>query len=276
MEATIKNGLISPRRLGHLILRELAGGYRSVLIAMAAVAGVIIISSILSLFGLSQVTRGTGADGSFYFSYFMNLLFIGGFIITSLAFKEVWQNGGGIFYLTLPGSTLEKLLSKLLVTSVGYALGSMVFMAAVTAASEGINMLLFGYGHGMPDLGGQLVGALKAVLFYVITQSVFLLGSIWFRKTALVRTALWIMIFGVAAVIVAFVAMRFSMGHLFTMGPHGWSFSFNEGQMQRWFMPGTRMTGISEAARIVAWVYVGALAPVCWLATYFRLAEAEV
>jgi hypothetical protein len=274
MDATIKNGLISPRRLGHLLLRELAGGYRSVLIAMAAVAGVIIISSILSVFGLSRVTRG--GDGGFYFGYFMNLLFIGGFIVTSLAFKEVWQNGGGIFYLTLPGSTLEKLLSKLLVTSIGYALGSMVFMAAVAAVSEGINLLLFGYGHGMPDLGGQIVGALKAVLFYVIAQSVFLLGSIWFKKTALVRTALWIMIIGVAAVIVAFVTVRFSMGHLFTMGPQGWSFNLDENGLRSWFAPGTRATGIAEAARITAWVYVGALAPVCWLATYFRLAEAEV
>jgi hypothetical protein len=276
MEGNNAKGALSGGRLGRLVLRELATGYRSVLIAMAAVAGVIIITAALTMLGFTVTGRGAfGRSLSFYLNYFEQLLFIGGFIVTSFAFREVWQNGSGIFYLTLPGSTLEKLLSKILVTAVGYAVGSLVFMAVVSLASEGVIRLLFGAGFGFPDLGAQLVTALKSMLFYVITQSVFLLGSIWFRKTALVRTALWIMIFGVAAVIAAVVTARFSLAHLFTT-TNGWVFSFNDSQLRSWFQSHGDLSGLETAGRIVSWVFVGLLAPVCWLASYFRLAEAEV
>jgi hypothetical protein len=188
----------------------------------------------------------------------------------------VWQNGGGIFYLTLPGSTFEKLLSKLLLTSVGYAVGSAVFMACVGAVSDGLNFLIFGVGHGFADPAGQLLTALKASLGYIIAQSVFLLGSIWFQKQAFIKTILWIMIFGVGITIVAAIAARIGLsGHL-TTGVHGWSFNLSESQLMTTFGPGTRGEAVGNAYLIVAKVLCVLLAPTCWLATYYRLSEAEV
>jgi hypothetical protein len=268
---------ISFKRMGQLLLRELTSGYRSILIAMAAVGGVVVIMSILTTLGVAHTSGGMGGPGSdFYLGLFNNLLFLGGFIVTSLAFREVWQNGGGIFYLSLPGSVFEKLLSKLLVTSVGFAVGSLLFMTGVTALSELIDHLLFGFGHGYFYVGSMLVAALKACLFYVITQSVFLLGSIWFKKVALIKTAVWVGIFAVGLAIVAGIAARIFLAHKMNWTGMGFSMNLNNGDFMQMFGPGSRTHGGLSAFKIVTQVLFYAMAPVCWLATYFRLAEAEV
>ena len=129
----------SVRRLGLLLRRDFSVGYKSVFIAMAAVGGFVILVSVLS----ALVRK----FGPIHFQLYLPLLFLGGFIVTSLIFKELHLNGQGVFYMTLPGSNLEKFLSKLLVTSLGYAFGSLFFYTAVSSAAEGINRVIFGYGH---------------------------------------------------------------------------------------------------------------------------------
>ena len=85
-------------------------------------------------------------------------------------------------------------------TSVGFAAGTLVFMSAAAAASEALDRLLFGVGHGFFNPFTPAV--LQAVVRYLVLQSFFLLGSIWFRKLAFVKTVLWIVVFGVALAIV--------------------------------------------------------------------------
>jgi hypothetical protein len=273
MEAKIKNGFFSTRRLGRLLLRELAGSYRSLLIAMGAVGGAVILISALTVLGLTRATGGAVETG-FYLGYFTNLLFLGGFIVTSLSFREVWTTGGGIFYLALPGSTFEKFLSKLLITSVGFAVGSAVFMGITAVVSQAVNSLLFGVAFGFGNIGPQLLQALKMMGIYAITQSVFLLGSIWFHKTAFLRTALWIVICGVGLGLIALLAARLIIPSIVNIHG-GMSINFDTRQLGATFS-GARVQNLLETAKTVACVLFYASAPVCWLATYFRLGEAEV
>lgn len=128
-------GVFNPQRLFLLLRRDFAHGYRAVLTAMAAVGGVLIVLSFLSMLGRA------GQD--FYTPFYVGLLFLGGFLFSSSAFREMHQQGSGSFYLTLPGTTLEKLLSKLLVTSVGYAAAVLVFMTGASAVSELLNRAVF-------------------------------------------------------------------------------------------------------------------------------------
>ena len=265
------------------MLRELAASYRALLIAMAAVAGVVIITSALSTLGIVAMSPASrpGSQG-IYLGYFVNLLFLGGFIITSLSFREVWQNGAGIFYLTLPGSTFEKLLSKLLMTSVGFGVGSLVFMTAVAAVSEGIDYLIFGFGHGF--LNPFDPAALTALVRYLLIQSVFLLGSIWFRRTAFVKTALWIVIFGAGLAAVFATVGRFAFANhivwnnLQAANAQGgkWSFSANGKDLLQVFAPGTLAYARLMVFKTIATVVCYALPVAIWLATYFRLRETEV
>lgn len=273
----------SGRRFGRLLLRDLAFGYRGLLIAMAAVAGGIIVFSAFGALVMSARGAAEGTvQGNGYFGYFQGLLFLGGFIATSLAFREVWQNGSGIAYLTLPGSLLEKFVVKLLVTSVGFAVGATVFITATAAASEALDRLVFGVGHGFFNPFTPAV--LQAVARYLVVQSFFLLGSLWFRKLAFVRTVLWLILFAAAFGILAMIALRIGLsshlgaaaGRAGSMRFGGWSFNLNGMGLQDLFTPGSRGYSGAMAFKIAAEALFIALAPACWVAAYFRLGEAEV
>ena len=274
--------VIDPRRLGLLFLRELAVSYRGILIAGLTVAGAIIVISAVGSLGMMLRGAPVGAvQGDAYFRYLWLLLFVGGFIISSLAFREVWQAGSGISYLSLPGSTLEKLVVKLLLTSVGYAAGCLLFMSGVAALSEALDRLTFGVGHGFfnpfaPDV-------MQATARYLVTQAFFLLGSIWFKKLAFVKTVLWIIVAGICVGILAAVAMRLAIGsHLAAIGGAGrgriggWMFQFGGQGYQDLFAPGSRGYSGLMVFKVIAEGLVIALAPASWVAAYFRLREAEV
>jgi hypothetical protein len=282
MEATTRMGFWSPRRFGQLLLRELVTGYRSLLIAMAAVAGALIVISLLTALGISM--SGTNVrinGGDFYLGFFQNLLFIGGFVVTSLAFREIWQNGGGIFYLTVPGSIFEKFTTKLLVTAVGYAVGVTVFFSLAAAAAEGLTLLVFGVGHGFFNPLDARV--LREVLIYIPAQSICLLGSIWFRKLALMRTVFWATIFALAAGLIGGLAGRIFLAnhfvwHTVQAGARvgGWSMNLSPEQLQAIFSPGTSGYAGLMVFRTIGRVLLWIAAPVFWLAGYFRLREVEV
>ncbi len=265
------NKVFKPSRFAQLLLRDFAGGYRSLLVAMAAVAGSVILVSALTVLGrrLAGVTIGV-AD--FYPNLFQNLLYLGGFIIASLAFREARVNGGGTFYLTLPASSLEKFASKLLATSVGYALGSLIYFTAVAAASEGINRLIFGFGNHF--FNPFDLGVLESIGYYLVFQSIFLLGSIWWRKLAFVKTVLMLQAVAVGIALVAGVALRIVFRQYF----HGWQGSFENVAGWEALMRQTQLGfgPLVDIGRVVRIVLVAGTAPVCWLIGWLRLREIEV
>jgi hypothetical protein len=258
--------ILSVRRLWLLLRRDFSGGYRSVLIAMAAVGGFLILVTVASMLGRAQPFRHAGL--------FIQVLFIGGIVISSLSFREIHQDGQSILYLTLPGSTLEKFLSKLLVSSVGYALGALIFYTAVSSAGEGLNRLLFGAGHAFFNPFARNV--LLATAAYLVVQSVFLTGSAFFRRLAFLKTALFLILFAVGLSIVIGVAMRFLLVDLgWRGGTLGLEPYFQQlqqsGSADAVLLP--LVKGFLLVFKILFWA---ALAPVCWLASYLRLAETEV
>jgi hypothetical protein len=261
-------GTFSFRRLGLLLWRDLVNGYRGVLIAMAAVAGFVVLISIL--------TAAFGSPSAeFHLSFFTQILILGGFIFTSLAFGELHQNGRSIGYLTLPGSMLEKFLSKLITTSVGYAAGLLFFYSLVALASEGLNQLILGHHHALFNPVGRDVLLLVAV--YLVTQSVYLAGSVFFRKAAFLKTVLaWTVVsigLGIAvAVMVRFVFWDYFTG-LGTPRPEIRIFfdRLSQSRFEAAALPTLR--GLWAAARVLFW---SAVAPVFWAVGYFRLRETEV
>jgi len=264
-------GTFSPRRLYLLLRRDLAHGYRAVLIAMAAVGGVLIVFSFLSMLGRP------GQD--FYTPFYVGLLFLGGFLFSSGAFKEMHQQGSGPFYLTLPGTTLEKLVSKLLVTSVGYAVAILVFMTGASALSELLNRAVFSAGHTWFNPFSPAI--LKSAAVYLVFQGLFLLGSVWFRKVVFLKILLAENIVVVGLAIIAALIFRIAFWGLFTGGhlrpeviqlfSQGFGNVTVNGRVAEAFNHGSQV--FLTIARVLFW---GAFAPVCWVAAYFRLRETEV
>jgi hypothetical protein len=233
---------------------------------MAAVGGFIILITVASMLG--------GVQPFLHVGLFIQMLFVGGIVISSLSFREIHQNGQSILYLTLPGSTLEKFLSKLLVSSLGYAIGALIYYTAVSALGEGLNRLLFGAGH--PFFNPFSRNVLLAAAAYLVIQSVFLAGSAFFRRLAFLKTALFLILFGIGLSVIVGLAMRFLLADL---GWRGGTLSLEP------YFEQLRQSGSADAVllplakgfllslKILFW---GALAPVCWLLGYLRLAETEV
>jgi hypothetical protein len=264
-------GVFSAHRLFLLLRRDLAHGYRAVLIAMAAVGGFLLVLSFLSMLGRS------GQD--FYTPFYIGLLFLGGFLFSSGAFKEMHQQGSGPFYLTLPGTTLEKLVSKLLVTSAGYAAAVLIFMTGASALSELVNRAVFAAGHAWfnPFSAANLMSA----AWYLVLQSLFLLGSVWFRKVVFLKILLAENIVAVGLAIVAAVIIRLTFWGFFTGGhlrpeviqifSKGFGNVVVNGHSAEALTHGTQV--FFTIGRVLFWA---AFAPVCWVAAYFRLRETEV
>jgi magnesium-transporting ATPase (P-type) len=255
----------SIRRLALLLRRDFSSGYKSVIIAMAAVGGFVILVSIVSAFGREL--------GPMHKTIYYPLLFLGGYIVTSLGFKELHLDAQSVFYLTLPGSSLEKFLSKLLVTSVGYAFGSLFFYTAVSSAAEGINRLVFGYGH--PFFNPFERTTMIVVAVYLVTQAVFLVGSVYFRKLAFVKTNLYIWLFGLVVVILVavigwFIFRNYSIGNRIGLEPYFQQLG-ESGELQTF--PGPLAEKFAQVAKVLFWAV---MAPVCWVISYLRLRETEV
>jgi len=253
------------QRLGLLLRRDLESGYQSTGIAMAAVGGFFLIVGVLAGFNPNP--------GGVYRGLYTGLLFLGGFIVTSMAFHEVRLNAQGIHYLSLPGSTLEKFLSKLLVTAVGYGVGTLVFCTAVAALTEGINRLAFGHAH--PFFNPFALNNLRLLPAYLISQSVFLLGSIYFRKLHFVKTALSLVLLALGLMVIGttfarLVFKEYFNGPILNFGPNLEELS-RSGELQS--VLGPLAQRFQVALRIVL---VSALAPVCWVVSYLRLRESEV
>jgi len=269
MEKRVKQGtgFFNPRRFLLLLRRDFSNGYRSVLIAMATVSIIIILTSAFSVM--------LGGSGEFHTARFTGLLFIGGYIVSSLAFRELHQPDRSYFYCTLPGSLVEKFSSKLLVTSLGYALGTLIFYTILGAASEGINRLIFG--HGNYFFNPLDMNILLMATAYLVTQSVFLTGSVYFRKLAFLKTTLTV---NVAAIVFALIiALTFYLIFREHIHPGGLDPRIqailnklgHTGQIEAEL--GNFVSAFLSLLKILFW-YV--LAPVCWLISYFRLSETEV
>ena len=265
-------GSFSPRRLYLLLKRDLISGYKGLLITMAAVGGLVLLSSVLSMLSV----HARGAD--FYSQFYLWLLVLGGFIYTSSVFKELHQNGSGIFYVTLPGSTLEKFVSKLLVSSVGFGVGSAVFMTVVAALAELINTLIFGTTHLMFNpLSPPLLQALAA---YLVTQSCYLVGSVWFRRLALLKTVLAVNVISVVLTIWTALVVRVAFGWLFDgLALKSQAISVVNNYFHTLFpnpqaaMELLRHSPLMITVRVLFWA---CLAPVMWVVSYVRLRETEV
>jgi hypothetical protein len=260
----VRGPRFSFRRLALLLRREAVLSWRGAAIAAASVAAFVIVVSLLSAAG--------GNLGPIHDGIFTVILFLGGWITGSLVFRELRHPAQSIAYLTLPGSALEKLLGKLLLSSVGYAVGVAVLYAVVAAVSEGVNALVVGVGHPLFD--PVSVPVLEQLAIFVVTQSMFFLGSLWFRRSAFVKTWLAIVVYWIVFVTLAAIVARVLSANLPWQGfglQFGRPFQFGPGAVQQQALL-ARMHPFVLAFKILFWA---ALAPVCWVTSWLRLREAE-
>lgn len=254
------------KRFYHLILNELISNYKAILIAIGSAFGLLLIINVASVSGYQE--------WNFNLVFYPLVLFIGGFIVSSMAFSELYLKPRNIHYLTLPASIAEKLLSKLLLTTVGYILISLTLYELFSLIASGITNLFFGIGHPIFNPFHPLI--LKMIRIYIVTQSVIFFGSVYFKRLALIKTILTLSGLGIALAILSGIIFRIVFSHYFK----GFSFIGGPEFRQNFtFDPGMgtdieKLFRISSQILSVAFYWVMPI--FFWVTSYFRLKETEV
>lgn len=271
------NRYLSFRRIGRLLVKDLTEDYRGILIAVGAVTGILLLNYLLNGLGGSDnsLVRSNGSiasassNSALHMTYFTLTLFIGGFIVTSRAFLELHTKNRSHDWLMLPASPIEKYLSRLVLTSAGVAVGIVVYFTLFGLFGAGLMLLLF---HRSYALFNPLDGAVwMLVLHYIVLQSIFFAGAVYFKKLHFIKTVLVLSGFGLLLLIVMVVTGRILFWKELLLATHG---SFAHSELAA-LEPLLKSAGRTAAlvSRIVYW---GLLAPIFWVIAFFRLHEAEV
>ena len=256
------NNQLDIRRLGFLGRRYLINNWRSLAVAGGATAGVIFI--LVFLQGLT-----TGKVNMAYSSSTIIIMVIWGCINASMAFSALHDKNYNESYLLLPASALEKVLVKLLFSSLVLPLGILVLMSLTSVIAEGVSGLLFGTGFTpLNPLEGILY---KAWGYLVIVQSLFFLGSAWFRKAHFIKTILALAIGGIALGFIGGIFFRIVFASYFDTF---WAMNSVDIDIETLMLSNYQglLNFLNMAARVL---FYGVLAPFCWFTAWLRVKETQ-
>ena len=195
-------------------------------------------------------------------------LYGSGFIVTARAFQELDDAKAAGTWLMIPASTFEKFSSRLFLTSIGYVAGSMLVYFMVAVISKGLNQMIFEFSHPLFNPLDPWVRYNAAL--YLVLQSLFLVGAIYFRRFAYVKTILFLSLLSLVFLIGLFVMSKWILGDNIRALLSG-------EYLISWELLSMQWAGQIRDA-LLFWIKIGfwgVLAPLCYVITYFRLREIE-
>jgi len=247
--------VFSPKRLGLLLLNDLVLDGKGMLTAAAAVAAVAAL-----FWGVLPVEVTEKTYSGFLFPV---LLTIGGLVVSSRAYKKSHLPGFGVDYLMVPAPTLEKFVSRLLMTGVGYSLGVALLCVLLSLLILAVRAA---FGRGVSDIYNPLtLSTLVVIANYLVFNAVFVCGSLYFSRHALVKTALVLGLFMLA------VGMYTSV-----LGANVFRDIGLEGWLRLKSFTDSASPAVSHLMNVARYGIFYATAPLFWVAGYYRLRELEV
>jgi hypothetical protein len=243
------------KRVGLLLTRQLAIQLKTTAIAAGAVVAFLLVIGVLVVtFGQSTYTSTQ------FLGLAMPLFFAGGYVLTSSAFAELNNPHRGYLVLMLPATTFEKMLTSWITTSILYVFSGMVIISLV-------NVLLVTLSAALSLSSVELVNVfspamLKMFGIYLVTQSIFLVGAIHFRRAQFFKTilTLFLVLFIVSTYAGIMGSLFFSDGFHMNIGAN--TFEWHNSSEFWTLLP-----------KILFW---GCIAPLMLTVTYFKLKEREV
>ncbi len=172
------------KRVIYLTNRQLATGAKPCIIGMLAAGGFLLSIFILHI---TLVTKGSFNLNAYSTIGFV-IFYLGGYIYTSNIFSELQSPLKSHFYLTLPAKPEEKLISAWLLSSLFYSIVALLTLFIISFIISGVLVLFFNESLMLFDPFAKI--SLKAVGGYMITQTIFLLGSVYFKKFNFLKTIL--------------------------------------------------------------------------------------
>lgn len=270
------NNILSAGRFGAYLKKHLVDNYRFYLMAVVVITGLALL--LLTFAGVVESNFSTYSD---LLPFYLIGMYVTGIIFTSMSFSELGNKPRGIDYLLLPASHLEKFLTTLLITTVGFLL---VYHFAFFLAAKVLDIIisLRHDKHLRNDLG-ELNNHNMWYLnyyFWVLAQSVFLLGAVYFHKYSFIKTTFYFIVF---------FGFMYLLNGLFTQ-------IFFHGKMADWraHVPfvGVALSVSPEGDPISyrhefitlpkemtdVFIFIGEylIAPMLWTVAYFRLRDKEI
>ncbi|MDD4821786.1 MAG: hypothetical protein PHI48_04430 [Bacteroidales bacterium] len=202
------------------------------------------------------------------------IILISGSLFTSRMFKIFNYTSGGMHYLLIPATHLEKLITAILLSTVYFV--AMIVITHVVGRTVGTTISNFIYGMQDP-ICFELIQStseysfqkqtgmtlFNTVFLFTAFQSVFLLGSIYFKgnvfgKTTLVIIVAAILLFYFFNILLVEMIMKSSESH------------------QSRIAAIDLITKLFSPDNIVFILFKYAFIPFFWLVSYFRLTEKQV
>jgi len=253
------NNFFNIQRFINLLKRQFILNSKSIFIGLGAASGILFL-----IFTIVASTQGKCLYNEQVSSMY-NVYFIAGYIISSRLFKELSDSRTGYLYLTLPASNFEKLLAGWLYSSVLYSIVSVVLIIIITSLANFIASLIIGFEFTPFNYDFKYI--MLAVGVYMITQSVFILGSATFKKQAFLKTLLALFIFAVSfSLITGF--LTWGIVGKFNIHMEPTDFKHLPPGLEYFFE-----VQFPVIAKIVFWYLT---APFILLISYFKLKESEV
>ncbi len=208
-------------------------------------------------------------------------LYISGFIFAARSFKFFNFTPSGMHYLLIPATHLEKVTTSILLsifyyfamilltytvgTILGTTIGNAVFNLNNPIQFELFQSPEYNYviNNGIHTSYKSGPGLLNMFIAFAGIQSVFILGSIYFKGNAIAKTILSIFGFAILLGIIEAILLKITFGSYHLDG-QAINLSFSSVQ------------NTSTVLEIVSTIIKYALIPFFWVVTYFRLTEKEV
>jgi hypothetical protein len=226
-------------------------------------------------------------DGMQAVTYYSGLLVVGS-LYASTIFSDLGSKTKGIAWLSVPASSLEKLLCALLFAVFIFFIAYNAIFYLVNIPMVGLCNQLIESQHrawfgGYPISPNPVFNVLKGLpgdefdsishlylFFFFSVQSAFVLGSVYFERFAFVKT--------VVAVLLCFLFFTTLEQRIVQLSlPNGWNQNF----LTEWMSNGDTLRAKairlpSPVSVLLGCLLLYGMPVVFWLATYFRIKEKEI
>jgi hypothetical protein len=190
-----------------------------------------------------------------------------------MKFTSMHNKEKGYSYLLLPASHLEKCISKILITTVGYTVLILAGYFLFSLIASGITVLFFGAAHGVFNPFTRQVW--QYVGMFAVANSVVLFSASFFKKLSLLKLILSINGLALVLALVAALSVRLMFWKFF--GGFGLDVS------SEFFDSLSFTTGYDNLVAFGKGLYTSVkifgcyiMPPLFWFLTYLRIREKEV
>lgn len=257
------NNFFSLKRFCRLFVKHTTEHYRTYLMSIAVLIGVIVLGGSFLVFVVQEMP-----DTGFQTAAFTILMLIAGTLFTSTIFADFGDKNRAIPALTLPASSFEKFL-------VGWVYSYPIFLVVYTGVYY---LSLIGLGatkHWDPNQHFTLFSlhqgeVLVFFVLYSLMHAIAIFGAILFRNIHFIKTGFAFFI-GIGALMIVntlFLKLLTGLSILKLAVPFGF-LNFNVGP--KYYSIGTEGPG-SQFVLIV----LAATTILIWVAAYYRLKEKQV